>query len=225
LYHLPRVDVPRKPIFEEKKIDLRACGLKHFRGKVSEMTLTEQIKKQAIEGGFVCVGITSPEVLRGLPHGRLDNVISLRYPHEELKNVNSVILLGHYVWDKSFNLAVDSTYLKHHKNLTPKAPLERYQLYYEVLKNKAWKIVEYLINKGYETRLSLSIPLKTSAVKSGLGCQGKNTLLLTPKYGPRIRLIAVLTRLRKMHQRMSNKSLETLQNQYQPLPGLCCGTT
>jgi epoxyqueuosine reductase len=72
-------------------------------------------------------------------------------------------------------------------------PLERHQLYYEVLKSKAWKIVEYLMKKGYEARLSLSIPLKTSAVKCGIGSQGKNTLLITPKYGPRIRLIAVLT--------------------------------
>ena len=181
------------PIFEEKKIDLRACGVKNLRGKVLKMTLAEQIKKQAIKAGFVCVGITSPEMLYDLPHGRVDNVISLRSPEEELKNVNSVILLGLYAWDRSFNLAVDSTYLKHHKDLTPKVSLERYQLYYEVLKNKAWKIVEYLIKKGYEACLSLSIPLKTSAVKCGVGSQGKNTLLINPEYGPRIRLIAVLT--------------------------------
>jgi epoxyqueuosine reductase len=161
--------------------------------KVWEMTLTEQIKKQAIKAGFVCVGITSPERLCGLPHGKVDNVISLRSPEEELKNVNSVILLGLYAWDRSFNLAVDSTYLKKHKDLTPKVSLERYQLYYEVLKDKAWKIVEYLIKRGYEASLSLSIPLKTSAVKCGIGSQGKNTLLINPKYGPRIRLIAVLT--------------------------------
>jgi epoxyqueuosine reductase QueG len=160
------------------------CGLKQFKGKVLEMTLTEQIEKQAIKAGFVCIGITSAEVLHDLPHGRVDNVISLRSPEEELKNVNSVILLGYYAWDKSFNLAVDSTYIKHHKDLTPKVSLERYQLYYEVLKNKAWKIVDYLTKKDYETRLSLSIPLKASAVKCGIGNQGKNTLLITPKYGP-----------------------------------------
>lgn len=157
------------------------------------MTLAEQIKRQAIEAGFVCVGITSPEMLRGLPHGRVGNVVSLRSPEEELKNVNSVILLGYYAWDKSFNLAVDSTYLKDRMHFTPEVPLERHQLYYEVLKSKAWKIVEYLMKKGYEALLSLNIPLKTSAVKCGIGSQGKNTLLITPKYGPRIRLIAVLT--------------------------------
>ena len=30
-------------------------------------------------------------------------------------------------------------------------------------------------------------------MRCGLGCQGKNTLLITPTHGPRIRLISVLT--------------------------------
>lgn len=155
--------------------------------------LTKEIKKQATEAGFVCIGITSPQMLRDLPHGWVGNVINLRSPEEELENVNSVILLGYYTWDKSFNLAVDSTYLKQRKDYAPEVPLERYQLYYEVLKNKAWTIVNYIKEKGYEAHLSLTIPLKTSAVKCGLGNQGKNTLLVTPNYGPRIRLIAILT--------------------------------
>lgn len=157
------------------------------------MNLTKEIKKQAIKAGFVCVGITSPEMLLDLPHGWVGNVVNLRSPKEELENVNSVILLGYYAWDKSFNMAVDSTYLKQRKDYTPKVPSERYQLYYEVLKNKAWTIVDYLTKKGFEVKLSLTIPLKTSAVKCGLGSQGKNTLLITPNYGPRIRLIAILT--------------------------------
>jgi epoxyqueuosine reductase len=66
-------------------------------------------------------------------------------------------------------------------------------LYYEVLKDKAWMVVDYLAKKGFESVYSLGIPLKTSAVRCGLGCQGKNTLLITPNYGPRVRLISVLT--------------------------------
>jgi len=34
------------------------------------MNLTKEIKKQAIKAGFVCVGITSPEMLRGVHNGR-----------------------------------------------------------------------------------------------------------------------------------------------------------
>ena len=101
--------------------------------------------------------------------------------------------MAYYAWDKAFNLAVDSTYLRNHNKLTPKVPLERYQLYYEIMKNKAWTIVEYLSERGQKALLSMSIPLKRSAIKCGLGSQGKNTLLIIPNYGSRIRLISVLT--------------------------------
>ncbi|UCH31681.1 MAG: epoxyqueuosine reductase [Candidatus Bathyarchaeota archaeon] len=159
----------------------------------SRMTITEDLKKKAKEAGFVSVGISSPNMLQGLPHGWVSTVCNLRSPEEELSTAKSVMLMGYYAWDKSFNLAVDSTYLWSRDTYVPEVPMESYQLYYEVLKNKAWRIVNYLIQKGYESRFSLAIPLKTAAVRSGLGCQGKNTLLITPEYGPRIRLISVLT--------------------------------
>lgn len=157
------------------------------------MTLTEDLKKHALDAGFVSVGIATPNMLRGLPHGPVSTVINLRTPEEELPTVNSVVLLSYYAWDKSFNLSVDSVYLPNRDKYTPKVPKEHYQLYYEVLKNKAWTIVDYLTKQGYESRFSLAIPLKTSAVRCGLGCQGKNTLLITPTHGPRTRLIAILT--------------------------------
>lgn len=157
------------------------------------MTLTSDLKTLATDAGFVTMGIATPEMLRGLPHGMVHTVQNLLTPEEVLPTVKSVMLLGYYAWDKSLNIAVDSTYLPDRERQTPKVPLERYQLYYEILKNKAWALVDYLTKQGYEARLSLSIPLKTSAVRCGLGSQGKNTLLITPDYGPRIRLIAVLT--------------------------------
>ena len=157
------------------------------------MTLTEDLKQKAVEAGFVSIGISNPNMLRGLPHGWISTVCNLRSPEEELPTVKSVMLMSYYAWDKSFNLAVDSTYLRGRDMYAPKVPLESYQLYYEVLKNKAWVIVDYLTKKGYESLLSLTIPLKTAAVRCGLGCQGKNTLLITPNRGPRIRLISVLT--------------------------------
>ncbi len=157
------------------------------------MTLTEDIKKQALDAGFVLVGIATPAMLRGLPHGWVHTVQNLRTPEEVLPTVKSVVLLAYYAWDKSVNIAVDSSYLPNREQQTPNVPEERYQLYYEILKNKAWSIVDYLTKQGYEACLSLSIPLKTSAIRGGLGSQGKNTLLVTPTYGPRIRLIAVLT--------------------------------
>jgi len=160
------------------------------------MTLAEDLKRKAVETGFVTVGISSPDMLRGLPHGKVWDIYTLLDPEEELPHVKSVIILGYHVWDKAFNIQVDSTRLpdlRAHGNLVKQSG-ESYQLYYEVMKNKAWFITNYLTKKGFESKQTLSIPLKTSAVKCGLGCQGKNTLLVTPDYGPRIRLISVLTK-------------------------------
>jgi epoxyqueuosine reductase len=38
-----------------------------------------------------------------------------------------------------------------------------------------------------------SIPLKYAAQKAGLGTIGKSSLLITPQYGPRVRLLAIVT--------------------------------
>lgn len=157
------------------------------------MTLTHNLKQKAVEAGFVSTGVASPDMLSGLPHGWVDTICNLRSPEEELPGVKSVILMSIYAWDKSFNLQVDSSYFPCREKQMPKVPQENYQLYYEILRNKAWKIVDHLRTQGFESRLSLSIPLKTAAVRCGLGCQGKSTLLVTPTHGPRVRLISVLT--------------------------------
>jgi len=105
------------------------------------MTLTDEMKRKAMEVGFVAVGVASPDRLRGLPHGWIGTVVNLRAPEEELPSVESVMLLGYYAWDKAFNLQVDSTHFQDRANYVPEVPSENYQLYYEVLRNKAWMIV------------------------------------------------------------------------------------
>jgi len=46
-----------------------------------------------------------------------------------------------------------------------------------------------------ETRFFSYISHKAVAIAAGLGWQGKSLLLVTPKYGPRVRLVSVLTDL------------------------------
>jgi len=157
------------------------------------MTLTQDLKQKAIEVGFVSVGISNPDMLRDLPYGWVGEISNLRSPEEELPMVKSVILMGFNAWDNAFNLAVDSPNWRGYGMHMPNEQLEHYQFYYEIMKNKAWMVVDYLEKRGFESLFSLSIPLKTAAVKCGLGCQGKSTLLVTPSYGPRVRLISMLT--------------------------------
>lgn len=157
------------------------------------MTLAQDIRQKAIEVGFVSVGISNPDMLRGLPHGWVGTISNLLAPEEELPTVKSIILIGIYAWDRIFNVVADSKQFQTDRASAAKPQQEWYQLYYEIAKNKAWKIADCLNRKGFASLVSVSIPLKTSAVRCGLGCQGKNTLLITPKYGPRVRLVSVLT--------------------------------
>jgi epoxyqueuosine reductase QueG len=157
------------------------------------MTLTQNVKKEAKKAGFVTIGISNPDELRGLPYGKIDYVGVLKTPEQELPKVKSVILMGIHAWDAAFNIVVDSSSLHVNKKYRPRVPLEWYQLYSQIVRSKAWIIVHYLEKRGFDSIPSGAIPLKTAAVKCGLGCQGKNTLLVTPTYGPRVRLFAVLT--------------------------------
>ena len=61
--------------------------------------LAQDLKKEAEKVGFAVAGISNPDVLRGLPYGKIDYVCVLKTPEEELPKVRSVILMGIYAWD------------------------------------------------------------------------------------------------------------------------------
>jgi epoxyqueuosine reductase len=151
-------------------------------------TLSSELKERAIESGFVSVGIASPKMLQNLPYGWVRKIRKLNTPEEELECVRSIILLAWHSWDNIFSMNIDPP-----KNSTPGRNLESYYFGTEIMKNKAWVLVDFLHQRGFEAIWSIDIPLKTAAVQCGLGIQGKNTLLITPEYGPRVKLIAVLT--------------------------------
>jgi len=157
------------------------------------LTLAQNVKEEAKKVGFALAGITNSDMLRDLPYGKIRYIGELKTPEEELPKVKSVILMGFYAWDTIFNVVADSSRLHHDEACKPQVPLENYQLYYQVVRAKAWEVAHHLEKKGFDSVPSVSIPLKTAAVKCGLGCQGKNTLLVTPTYGPRVRLVSVLT--------------------------------
>jgi len=156
-------------------------------------SLTENLKQLALDVGFASVGISRPNVLEDLPYGQIGKVTTLRSPTQELPDVKSVVLLVFHTWDKIFSLSVDSPEWRGYGLHSSEETYESYYLPYEIMKNKAWELVDFLRREGYVAKYSLRIPLKTTAIRCGLGCQGKNTLLVTPEHGPRISLISVLT--------------------------------
>jgi epoxyqueuosine reductase QueG len=54
-------------------------------------------------------------------------------------------------------------------------------------------IGERSLGEGFERTLSVAFQHKTAATRAGLGWIGKSALLVTPEYGPRVRLATVLT--------------------------------
>lgn len=157
------------------------------------MSLTQDVKQKAIDVGFVSVGISNPSILRDLPYGWVGKITNLRPPEQILPTVKSVILMAFNAWDRTFSLSVDSPNWRGYGMHAPGEEFESYFFGYEIMKNKAWVIVDHLKMRGFDSLPSTGIPLKTAAVKCGLGCQGKNTLLITPRFGPRVKLISVLT--------------------------------
>jgi len=157
------------------------------------MSLTRDLKNKAREVGFALVGVSSPERLRSLPRGMVSKIVNLRSVEEEFPSAKSVVLLGFHVWDKAFNLAISAPGWLGYGMHDPSEHFEWYQFYYEIVKDMAWSLIDFLRKRGFESVLSLRIPLKPAAVTAGLGYQGKNTLLVTPNFGPRVRLVSVLT--------------------------------
>ncbi len=156
-------------------------------------TLTSNVKQIALDAGFVSVGITSPDRLENLPHGWIGQVRRLQSPEEEFPPVKSIIVMAFYIWDEIFNLNVRAAKDVDSDNSSSVDSFEKYFLSYEIMKNKAWKVIQYLESQGHNAIYSVGIPLKPIAVQCGLGWQGKSTLLVTPHHGPRVNLIAVLT--------------------------------
>jgi ferredoxin len=157
-------------------------------------TLTRDVRQKAIDVGFVSVGISNPDALRGLPYGWVGKITKLRPPQEQFPAVKSVIVMCLKAWDnKAFSFAIDPPDWLGYGMHPPEQKFESYYFCTEIMINKAWSIVEFLRKRGFDSIIASGLPLKTAAVKCGLGCQGKNTLLITPRFGPRVRLISVLT--------------------------------
>jgi len=158
-----------------------------------QLDLTNGVKQKAIEAGFVSVGIVDLERLKDLHYGWVGEVRELYRPEAELTSTKSVIVSALNTWDRAYSLNIDSLSWRNNGTQHSNSRFVHNSLGYEVMKNKAWTIVNFLNNEGFEAKWSVGIHLKRAAVLSGLGTQGKNSLLITPDFGPRVFLIAVLT--------------------------------
>ncbi|OGD55327.1 hypothetical protein A3K78_06925 [Candidatus Bathyarchaeota archaeon RBG_13_52_12] len=156
-------------------------------------SLTKEIKAKALGLGFRAVGVTSTDRLKGLPHGWVADVKDLKHPEEIQSSTISVIMLVLHAWDKAFFMQIESPLWKGYRLHAPEENVEGYYITYQISQTKAWPLAWLLREKGYDAVITNSIPMKATAIKCGLGSQGKNTLLIHPELGPRIGLMAILT--------------------------------
>ncbi len=145
------------------------------------------IKQHAREAGFTLAGIVSTRNVEEIPFppGR-----GLRRPLEVWPDARSLVVLGIVVSDEAQNTSVSIP-----GGYYPGLPDEQYfNFYYEITESRAWRLAHRLTDEfGMRCRPTHRMPLKPAAALAGLGHIGRNTLLVTPSFGPRVRLVGLLT--------------------------------
>ena len=134
------------------------------------MSLKELIRRYALEEvGFDFAGFSSAEDFR-------DFVKSW---------VRTIIVLGLEAWDEAFDMVIFRE---------RGGRFDVYYVYEEVMAEKALKLCVYLRALGLRAEHEpYCLPLKQVALKAGAGCYGKNSLIINPIYGSKLRLTCVVT--------------------------------
>lgn len=154
--------------------------------KMSEDSeLTIRVKRLAQDLGAKIVGVAKADSFREAPEGHR--------PKDILKDAKSVVVLA----------------IPLLKGAVRSAPSREYLLNYSVLNQElntiSTKVARFLESEGYEAvAIPASSPYNTkenrgdlshrhAAVLAGIGCLGRNNLLITKDYGPRVRLTSIVT--------------------------------
>lgn len=172
---------------------------------IHRQELSARLKAFAVAKGADLVGIAQPETYadyRAQVEQRIeetgatfeDFMISdddvsffdrLSSATNTLPSVRAILIVGVYAYD---DVAV---YRKTREELRGKTA--RTYSYYPVVRQVAESVTAYLQDLGYRATHGQDVPLKHVAHRIGLGCYGKNGLLLTGQYGSYVGLRDVIT--------------------------------
>jgi epoxyqueuosine reductase QueG len=145
---------------------------------------TEDIKSRAMRYGFHLVGVVSAMTLDEVPShfiGHRDYLCDTKKTTDYMDDAKSLLILGVRVWDSLFDMVIKVD--DHHEY-----PDEWRGRYY------ARRMTRYLDSLGFKTELEPDLlSKKRMAQLGGLGNFGKQSLIITPEYGPWIRLRSILT--------------------------------
>jgi epoxyqueuosine reductase len=178
------------------------------------MTLTDNIKRKALELGFDLVGVTDASPLNAeqmvflsewlkagyagqmsYMHRNLENRFD---PARLLENAQSIIVVG-----LNYKPPVQDLKPPDHTRPAGKvAHYARYEDYHPFIKNRLRKLSDHITSiagKGLKFKICVdSAPLaeRALAVRAGLGFIGKNRMLINPALGPQIFLGEIITTLK-----------------------------
>jgi epoxyqueuosine reductase QueG len=160
------------------------------KGQISDevLKLTHEVKEYAKsyspwdDVGADLVGIIPAKRVDEIPSYRQDWMdTSTMKTKEQMEDAKSIIVLGYHASDDIYEAVLRK--------------VNGIEAYYPLLlRNAEKRLLLYLQAKGFEAKAANSrIPRKQMARLAGFGNYGKNALIVNPKYGPWIRLAAVVT--------------------------------
>lgn len=159
------------------------------------MNLDNKIKEIcALPDGVDLVGIA--------PVNRFADLPEEKQPTTFLPGAQSIIVIGSQLFE------ILTKKLTAYKKIGEISFRDFYNAHNETvlndLKQTGYRLARFLTNQGYPSinigqdltdyrTITGAFSFKYAAVQAGMGCVGKNGLLITPSYGPRVKLSAVLT--------------------------------
>ena len=140
------------------------------------MDVTNELLEVSIKSGADLFGVADAN--------DFSSYVDKHNPFFYVDNAKSVIVIGYHINDPILAVGIPSIDGKPYRNFIN-----------EILGNIALEIISILLKEGKRTVLSPynGIFTKDAAVLAGLGTIGKNNLLLTRQFGPRVRLRTILT--------------------------------
>ena len=174
------------------------------KGKASDevIKLTQEVKEYAIKShsglvvGADLFGIIPTERLDEIPSYRQDWMdTSTMKTTEQMNDAKSIILLGYHASDDV------------HEVVLRKGNSAQFFGYFPLVINLR-SVIRQLQAKGFEAKVADDrLPMKQMARLTGFGNYGKNALIITPKYGPWIRLAAIVTNAEFVYDEPFDKDL------------------
>lgn len=111
-----------------------------------------------------------------------------------LPDAKSVVAIGYHVWDDMLELAIRKGQKWVYPGYLPLEGLER-------------TVAEHLEKHGYKAVPAYELSLKRTAQLAGFGNYGKNALIISPVFGPWMRLATVLTNAEMIADKPFEKDL------------------